>query len=196
MPYKELVLEEDISQTYGLALWLLWRHSMQVELWSPQITHECYNLNCPQQCLIPKSSSFRTTETEDCITQQKQSEFGLSLKSTQLQQDLRAPLRQQENWTFTALLGSNALVHQDLLLVKTLSQDKLLILTWYSRQALFAFLHTSLEVREIQGFSNKCIMITDSHRISERTGQVSGWGMEWNNNNKRAPCSGSNCTLQ
>lgn len=63
---------------------------------------------------------------------------------------------------------------QDLLLPITLIQDKLLILTWYSRQALFALLHASLEVREIQGFTYKCIMIADSHSISERTGHVLG----------------------
>lgn len=66
--------------------------------------------------------------------------------------------------------------HQDHLLPITPTQEKLLILTWYSRETLFALLHTSLEVREIQGFTYKCIVITDSHSISERTGHVSGWG--------------------
>lgn len=73
-------------------------------------------------------------------------------------------------------LGSEAVGHQELLLSIPLIQAKLLICTWHSRQALFALLHTGLEVREIQGFTNKRIRITDGHSISARTGHLSGWG--------------------
>lgn len=73
-------------------------------------------------------------------------------------------------------LGSEAVGHQKFLFFTTLIQAKLLICTWYSRQALFALLHSSLEVRELQGFTNKHVRITDSHSISARTGHPSGWG--------------------
>lgn len=75
-------------------------------------------------------------------------------------------------------LGSEAGSHQELLFSTTVIQAKLLICTWYSRQALFALLHTGLEVREIQGFTNEHVRITDSHSISATTGHLSGWGKE------------------